>query len=268
MMMKIQKNLLFILILLLILIILLILNLLSFNKINFSSSLFNNIVTPIAALIGIYFYSRALNVSQEQNKLLLSQNLKDNYLKEIDMLIHDSQETLVLGMNSVFTGFKLKDIKGVKFYDEYIKLISDLRKDKDFIIDNRKFRRKEFIEEVDYFETRTYSEYSLYFVPFIYGTSEYFKLINSALDLLKVISLSKMNNQDKLILFNILYSKILVDYLQLYNLESNLFKEAYIPDQFTTDRATFRKLFETKFGYYLEDVLKYDEIRRELAIFK
>lgn len=237
----------------------------TFNKFNFSSSIFNNIVTPIAALIGIYFYSRALNVSQEQNRLLLSQNLKDNYLKEIEMLLHDSNEIIVLGLNNISSGFNIEEIKGVNFYDKYIKLISNLRKDKDFIYDNRRFRRKEFDEDIDYFESRTYGEYSLYFAPFIFGISGYFNLINSSIDLLKVISLSKMNNQDKLILFNIIYSKILVDYLQLYHLENNLFKESYIPDQFTSDRATFKKLFETKFGDYLDDILRYNELRGKLT---
>lgn len=227
-----------------------------------SSTEFNNIVTPIAALIGIYFYSSALRTSREQNKLIQSQNLKDNYLKEIEMLTASSKELFI--MKTPGQGFKIEPIIGVKFYQKYVSLISDLNKDADFRIDNNKFQRGQFKEDVDYFQTRTYNEYTLLFAPFIYGISDYFILLRKSIDLMSYVYISEMNNKDKLLIMNIVFNELIVDYLQLYKYENDFFKSAYIPDEFTSDKATFKKLFETRFGDFLMEVQKYDLIRKNL----
>lgn len=58
------------------------------NRLNleFSSSEFNNIITPVTGLIAIFIYYIALKYTQIQNKTINSYNLKEQFIKDIQKL--------------------------------------------------------------------------------------------------------------------------------------------------------------------------------------
>ena len=74
------------------------------------------VATPIISLIAIIIYARALQNSRRQNEVLLSQNIKPNFIKEIRGILDDGKNTGHIITISKITGEK-KSFDHIHIFD-------------------------------------------------------------------------------------------------------------------------------------------------------
>lgn len=120
------------------------------NRLNliFSSSTFNNLLTPMTGVIAIVVYSYTLKVTIRQNRTINSFTIKDSLLKELPKLKQIYQNNLI----EIDKG---KFVSTIKFYDEIQLAFGALQNDKHYKEDIQhkdvKFRIEE-IEKKSYYE--------------------------------------------------------------------------------------------------------------------
>jgi len=78
--------------------------------------------TPIISLIAVIFYAKALQNSTNQNKVLLSQNIKPNFEKEIEFLLKEGNEEGIVIEKRIFQKIK-KSIKFQKHWKVYTSIL-------------------------------------------------------------------------------------------------------------------------------------------------
>ena len=122
---------------------------------SFESSSFNNIITPVFTIIASLIYGCALYNTINQNKILLSQNLKPYFENEIERLIKKSKKTQV---NKALLENKVelpKKINIQNYIDILFKVFIALSKNVEYISDLNQFKKGKIFTN-EYFITRSY----------------------------------------------------------------------------------------------------------------
>jgi hypothetical protein len=114
------------------------------NRLNliFSSSIFNDLLSPITGVIAIVVYSYTLKVTIRQNRTINSFTIKDSLLKELTKLKQIYQ-------NNLIDIDKSKFVTTIKFYDEIQFVFSELQNNKQYKEDIQHKDVKFQIEEIE-----------------------------------------------------------------------------------------------------------------------
>jgi len=140
------------------------------NRLNlkFDPNNYNNIITPTFAVVATIIYGLALFNTIKQNKIILSQNIKPYYEKEIENLKTKAEAIII-------DGTLLSQTEPVKINAlNFIKVINDtiigLSQNNEFLEDYKKYENKEALTK-EYFEKRNYYGKLLFLTEFTIGVN-------------------------------------------------------------------------------------------------
>lgn len=175
---------------------------------HFDWELFALVAGPIISLIAVIIYGLALRLSPRQNKVLLSQNIKPNFEKEIAALEEEAKEKKY---NHATPGYT-KVYNNLSFTQGIIDSLNKISNDEDYRED---LLKKENGEEITwgYLEKRNYWPHLLYSQLFIWKNSEPRNYFLEIKKLLKDIQQSQLIVEDKVMVENHLRRKLLKTFL-------------------------------------------------------
>lgn len=132
-------------------------------NLNFSPSNYNDIVTPIFSVIATIIYAWALFNTIKQNKIILSQNIKPYYEKEVENLKSKAEGIIIDG--TLLSPTEPPKITALNF----IKIINDtiitLSQNQEFLEDYKKYEQNDTLTK-EYFEKRNYYGKLLFLAEF------------------------------------------------------------------------------------------------------
>ena len=186
----------------------------------FSSTEFNNIITPLATIIAVIIYYSALRNSNHQNKILMSQNLKPYFDKKIDELYNEIEPKIIEVHYSSFeedpiNGGMISDVKKFKFinYTDAIRYcILQLGEDTQYVqtkneIADGKSINHFVINSLPFHKT-------LYSLNELVFSNKYSHFVYKVDELLRDIKISKLLEEDKQNYFKNLYNAYFKEYME------------------------------------------------------
>lgn len=211
---------------------------------------FNNLLTPTISLLAFVTYSIALFFTIRQNKLLISQNIKPFYEELIQDYINKAQN-IELDFGNYFES---KTFNALNYISPLNSLILSILIDSSYTHDFRKFllgekMTKKYIESRNYYKKLETIEYILT------GLNPLSFFYQDIKKLLKEIEISKMVNDDKLLLTKKIDRIFLNDYKTLIETINNskTTKYAYVPDTIQDkEYVDFVSIADTFFGNYYD----------------
>ncbi|UPS91948.1 hypothetical protein [Bizionia sp. M204] len=182
--------------------------------------LISMIITPLISLIAVIIYAKALKNSTEQNKIILSQNIKANFEKEIHNLFNEGNEKS--GLENENDAFKILNI-----FEGIFPLIRNLTNDEEFESD----RVKKTILNEEKLILKRYNKNLFKIRSVVYENSksaEYYKNLEIFLN---NIESSQMIKEDKYSIKNQLRRNVLKETLEYYksHLKTTHLTEMLIP---------------------------------------
>lgn len=159
---------------------------LSFNPENF-----NNIATPILALIAIVIYGLALFTSIKQNRIIFGQTIQPYFLEEINKLKKKAKEKR-FDSNKVIKG---ENVNLLNFTTHLSSTIVNLTRNVDFLNDYRDFENG-IERDLEYFKERSYFELLMFIYEFTVGLEIKFIFIEIK-ELVQEINSSKLLEDNK-----------------------------------------------------------------------
>lgn len=217
-----------------------------FNRnLEFDSTKFNNIATPIVTLVSFLALFYSLSISLEQNQINLADNLKPYFENEKDKIITNikkltqndyGMKTKIYETN--YDGFNYA--KGIR--DSILKLVID----GDYIADINKLENLSVNEAFTLIRERSYGESLIYLNN--WGIGAVYFPFNNIKKLLNEILSSKMHIEAKRSLYLQIKDEILFDYIDLMLFDKNIIISPTIPILFTGQQVEFKKFHETRFG--------------------
>ena len=212
------------------------------------------VLTPIISLIAVFIYAKALKNSKDQNNVLLSQNIKPNFEKEIDFLIIEGDKNGMVLENLDFSKEK-KTYKISGVLESLYPYIRSLANSEEF--QTHRKNRIELTEET--IKSKNYSNEIFWTRHIIYRTSKYARYFENIELFLKKVEASRMINEDEYAIKNRLRRLVLEDIIQFYNgyyKETGL-TEMLIPVYTLENHKTeWRKLEESHLFNSIENISK------------
>lgn len=179
----------------------------------FEPNNFNNILTPILTIISTAIYATALFITIKQNKIILSQNIKPHYEREIEAYIAEADNIKIIN-NSIH---KDQDITA-KNYIKYInESIFSLAKNEEFHEDYDKYNSNEKIT-VNHVMKRDYI-YDLMFLTEFTMLSKVSFFYDKLKEIIEEINKSKLIEEDKQLLKKRIERSLLSEYLAFIDFE-------------------------------------------------
>jgi hypothetical protein len=225
------------------------------NYLEFSSQLFNNILTPIISLIAVIIYSFALYQSIKQNKImhsqyriLFSQNIKPYYEKEIEFLLTKAEGltiknlTLELGQTSFNA---LNYTSGIYSAISLLIYNQEFQEDVKSYKDGNKFK-------YDYLEKRSYYNCFLFLTQYLTIMNPIDSFYSESKSLIEEIKLSNLLSEDKTMLkkrINRLLIKPYLDLVLFFNSNKNFIFPIYNP---LKPEIEFKPFSETAFTKHFD----------------
>ena len=215
------------------------------SHLEFNSQNFNNIITPVAGIIAVVIYGLALFITLKQNKIILSQNLKPHFERNIDELLIEAKSTVVGTIDD--------DANEVEYtilnYTRYIhNLILKLSNNADYKEDYENIYEGNVSQSTDYFQSRSYFSTALELNGFIighFGTSFFYdKIVN----LVDEIESSQMIEDDKKLLLKRIKNTFVNEYISLVSFFKN-YKRLVPPVPFVVGyekKAEFQHLSDSE----------------------
>lgn len=182
------------------------------NRLNlkFDPANFNNIFTPLFTIIATIIYAFALFTTINQNKIILSQNIKPHYEKEIENLVTKARELKING--EIANDGEPIEINALN----YIKVINDtiikLSQDNEFLEDYTKYENNELLTR-DYFKSRNYFGKLLFLSEFTIGINQVSFLYQEIKLLIQEINQSKLISEDTELLKKQIKRYLLSEYM-------------------------------------------------------
>ena len=205
---------------------------------------FNNILSPIISFFALIVYSIALFTTINQNKIILSQNIKPHYEKEIkEYLIKAKNIKILYGFDSEQIEFNaLNYMTGIR------NGIGKIRNNEEYWEDIEKHKQKEEINE-EYLQKRSYYGTLLFLSEFTLGVNPIAFFYNDLKQLIEEISLSKLIEEDKQLLKKRIHREFLAEYLAFIK-HVRYFKPimTQIPILYSGKKVIFKSISETEFG--------------------
>ena len=217
------------------------------NKLNlvFDSSEFNNIVTPILTIVATFIYAFALFTTIKQNKIALSQNIKPYYLDEIKKFEKKAKK-VVVNDETVFPGEKIT----AENYISYImKALVELTKNEQYKEDYKNHSKGTKLTN-EYIRTRTYYNLVMFLTGYTFHLSDINFLQSEIASLVGEINLSKLIEEDKILLKKQIDRTFFQNYLSFIEFEDKHDFAPQIPILFRRPLESdiyFEKLSQTNF---------------------
>lgn len=182
------------------------------NRLNlkFDSEKFNNIITPLFTIIATIIYAFALFTTINQNKIILSQNLKPLYEKEIEILITKSRDIKIKG--EITNDAEPIEITALNYIKAINNTIINLSQNNEFIEDYSKYKNNELLTR-DYFKSRNYFGKLLFLSEFAFGINQVSFLYQEIKLLIQEINQSKLISDDKELLKKQIKRNLLSEYM-------------------------------------------------------
>ncbi len=211
----------------------------------FSSSEFNNILTPIFTLISTIIYGWALLTTIGQNKIILSQSIKPFYEKEIEKLIKKAETT----QTEKTILYANEDINLLNYTKYIIKTLLKLTEHKHYNEDCETFEIKGNSNTItyEYLRNRSYFGEFLFLSNFTIPICTVHFFYNDLKKLIEEINNSKLILEDKILLKKQIQRTFLSEYLEIIRLQ----KEKVIP---------YPAIPIVDFGIIPMEVKKFDQI--------
>ena len=225
------------------------------NNLIFSSSEFNNIVTPSLTIVATIIYALALFSALNQNKIVLSQNLKPHYLEEIKKLEKRAKKTIIVEQG-IFPDEKINAENYISFIMKVlVKLTENIEYNEDFknYLNGNKLTNENIRE-------RSYYTNVMFLTRFTFHLNEIHSLLSEVASFVQEINLSKLIKEDKEILKKQITRTFFQNYIEFIEFEDNHDFVPQIPILYrrpTESDLYFEKLSQTNFRNL------YHELKRE-----
>lgn len=244
---KIENLITILLLLVLSIVVLLLLNLIYITGFEFSLESYDHLVSPTAAVIAFIFYYRALVTSQQQNDLLMSQNLKNNFEQRIDAINLKYRNEIFLEALGNYP-----QLIGLKFSNKIVDvIINDLFKNNEYTNDVIEFNKNKLLPIVN-LKAKSYYGFMLYIFRFISELSNYKFFLINVFGLLDEIENSRMSIEDKKHLIVRIIDELLFDFVYLYTFENAIHMEPYLPQFDTVKAPLFTRFTDTILNRHLK----------------
>lgn len=177
-----------------------------------SSSDFNNKVTPIISIIAVIIYALALYNTINQNKILLSQNLKPYFENEIENFIKKSKKELTSKKLLIDRIELPKKITAQNYINVLSRVFIALIKNSEYQSDLKEFNKGVKFNN-EYFETRSYFKEIFFLTEFTFQYSPIQSHYGEILEFIREINLSKLIDEDKELLKKRIKRTLIGDYI-------------------------------------------------------
>lgn len=213
----------------------------------YDSLIFNNVVTPIFTIISVLIYSFALFTALNQNKVILSQNIKPFYEREIEKLLIHGKEIRFMSLTAEEEeSGKIDAFNYLNFINEKLLILSnDAHYNKDY--DDFK---NGILKDRSWYKNRSYRNELFFLNQFIFGISSVSYFYKKIEQLISEINESKLIEEDKILLKRHIFRTFLKDYMSFIETQLNHDFMPPVPDEFSIpiDQVQFKQLAKTKFG--------------------
>lgn len=209
--------------------------------------------TPIISLVAVIIYARALKNSTNQNKVLLSQNLKPNFEKEIEFLLKEGNKKGIV-QKTDFSEEKITYKVSNTFQGLY-QYVRNLTNCEEFQMDRKD---KIFLNE-KLINSKNYSKDLFSIRHIIYKNSSYARYFKNIELFLEKVENSRLIEEDKYAVKNSLRRLILEDSINFYNGYYNQTRiaEMTIPAyNIDNTKTEWRKLKESHLFISIEEIIK------------
>lgn len=222
-----------------------------FNKnldLLFDSVIFNNVVTPLFTIISVIIYSVALFLTISQTKIILSQNIKPFYEKEIEKFINKAEN---IKIESIL--FEEENVNALNYITYISKTFIKLIRNKEYIEDVTQFKNGCDLD-LEYFTARSYIKEVLFLSDFTMGVSPIHFFYQDLKEFIIEIDDSKLIEEDKKLLKKQIKRTFVAEYLALINLRTiTLLPEIPLIFGNTNSRKiVYKRLTQTEFNQYSE----------------
>lgn len=224
----------------------------------FDSQVFNNLISPLAAIIALPIYSWALYTTIRQNKIILSQNIKPHFEREIDQLIVKAKNTFIedeIGQNHT-----PEELNALNFPKLFMSVFHRLTTNADYKKDLWDYQHGEKFAEID-LRDKTYAPQVFFLMQFRFPLGSLYFFHSDVKTLLMDITQSKLTEDDKDLLKRRVKKDLLEQYLAIISFMDNhdIFNPL-IPVLYDMDESTkFERITSTEFRTH------YDWFKAELG---
>jgi hypothetical protein len=226
------------------------------NRLNlaFSAENFNNILTPIVAIISLFVYALALIINFRQSQIIQSQHIKPYFTDEI----HKQRlnfENITFETNLIKTNYE--NCNGLNYPSVIMEQIKALLKSHDFLSDLESFE-KGIKYNQENFKQRDYYKILMFISQFTFDLKLSFKY-KELIQLGKEINESKLLESDKVQLRRTVNKEILIEYISFIEFDKNMkniipkIPELYSTKVMKGGLVDFKRVSETSFSeHYTE----------------
>ena len=217
-----------------------------FNRqLEFDSTKFNNIATPIATIVTFLVVFFGLFVALEQNRINYGASIKPHFNEEkerIKALIEKLTQldyglgTTIYNVN--YDGFNY--VKGIQ--DSILRLINN----EEYKQDSEIFKNFDISRDIQMINKKSY--YGILMHLNGWAVSSVYFPFESIRDLLTEIKKSKMTSDDKRHLYLQIKNQLLFEYIYCIGFHSSIIISPEIPILYSGPHVEFKKLHETRFG--------------------
>ncbi|HRG08470.1 MAG TPA: hypothetical protein PLJ08_07815 [Cyclobacteriaceae bacterium] len=226
----------------------------------YGSTLFNNLVTPIATIISIGIYSWTLLELIKQNKINHSNNLKPYFERRFSFVLEKLKDKI----------YKIDRPEAPNFHDnfsmhdcfsilEYFKEVEYLmNRDADYLSDSSDFKRGR-VYKTEFYDYKVYSRYYVKNMEFFanHGISGYLLVV----DLIKEVKRSSLIDDDKQGFLNLIKLEMVdpyINYIDSIRLTPDYFMIPRITmpdkDQFVHFEPFYRTAISDHYDYFLTEL--------------
>ena len=203
--------------------------------------------TPVFSILAVIVYSLALFTTIRQNKIILSQNIKPFYEKEIEKLLSEGK---TLKFFSLSQNKEKEDTDAFNYLNSIHDKLISLSRDEFYREDYEEFKRG-IVKGKRWFENRNYYNELFYLSQFTSGTSSIYYFYTKIISLISEINTSNLVQEDKSLLKKQIFRMFLNDYMGFVKIQLELDNfTPLVPDiyGYSDEGVEFKQLAYTKFG--------------------
>lgn len=221
------------------------------NKMNlqFNSSEFNNILTPIVSLVSFGVLIYAVLVSVRQNRITLSSNIKPHFENKIQSILNTLKNTTIDDFLAISL-FPGQTFNGLNYMNAVVESMNILRMDKDYQKDYKLFIDEGKVYKHDDYRNKNYFSV-LYFVSNYAMNDHPYSSCNEQIKKLCVeIKKSKLINEDKKYLIEHIKKELVLKYLMFLENEQKytVIKPMLLIIFERQNQPTYKYLYQTEFA--------------------
>ncbi len=181
----------------------------------FDSAEYNNIITPTLTFIATVIYGSALFLTIRQNKIILSQNIKPHYEREIESYIAEARNVKIVST----TVHSDKEINATNYIEYINESILALCRNQQFLEDYDNHNRNQILSR-NHIMQRDYIFDLMFLSEFTLPMNRIISFYEKLKELIEEINQSKLINEDKKLLKKRIERSLLSEYLAFISFEN------------------------------------------------